>query len=49
MGGCIILSALKFHADKFDKIILSAPMLGFRSEKLLMILIDIFSQNYLEK
>tara|TARA_B100000965_G_scaffold398634_1_gene417102 strand:+ start:1319 stop:2260 length:942 start_codon:yes stop_codon:yes gene_type:complete len=42
MGGCIILSALKFHADKFDKIILSAPMLGFRSEKLLMILIDIF-------
>ena len=42
MGGCIILSALKFHADKFDKIILSAPMLGFQSEKLLMMLIDIF-------
>ena len=42
MGGCIMLSALKFHANKFDKIILSAPMLGFRSEKLLMILIDIF-------
>ena len=42
MGGCIMLSALKFYADKFDKIILSSPMLGFRSEKLLMILIDIF-------
>ena len=42
MGGFIMLSALKFYSDKFDKIILSAPMLGFKSEKLLMILIEIF-------
>ena len=42
MGGCIMLSALELHAEKFNKIILSAPMLGFKSEKLLMLLIDIF-------
>ena len=42
MGGCILLSALKKNAHKFEKIILSAPMLGFRSEKLLMNMIEIF-------
>ncbi len=43
MGGCILLSALKKNAHKFEKIILSAPMLGFRSEKLLMNMIEIFN------
>ena len=36
MGGCILLSFLKTHNDVFDRVILSAPMLGFRNEKLLM-------------
>tara|TARA_Y100001960_G_scaffold120665_1_gene128997 strand:+ start:708 stop:1655 length:948 start_codon:yes stop_codon:yes gene_type:complete len=36
MGGCILLSFLKTHDDVFDRVILSAPMLGFRNEKLLM-------------
>ncbi len=42
MGGFILLSGLKKKQIEFDKVILSAPMLGFRSEKLLMKLIDIF-------
>ena len=42
MGGCILLSSLKRNEGKFEKIILSAPMLGFRSEKLLMSIIEIF-------
>ena len=42
MGGFILLSALKKNQIKFDKVILSAPMLGFRSEKLLLKIIDIF-------
>tara|TARA_B100001996_G_C18670939_1_gene596716 strand:+ start:468 stop:1409 length:942 start_codon:yes stop_codon:yes gene_type:complete len=42
MGGFILLSTLKKNQIEFDKIILSAPMLGFRSEKLLMKMIDIF-------
>ena len=31
MGGCILLSYLKIW-KKLDKVILSAPMLGFRNE-----------------
>ena len=42
MGGFILLSALKKNQIKFDKVILSAPMLGFRAEKLLLKIIDIF-------
>ena len=42
MGGCILLSALRKNESKFEKIILSAPMLGFRSEKLLMTMVEIF-------
>ena len=41
MGGCILLSFLKGHIDKFDRIILSAPMLGFRNEKFIMPLITL--------
>jgi len=36
MGGCILLSFLKGHKNIFDKIILSAPMLGFRNETIVM-------------
>ena len=35
MGGCIMLSALHEHSDKFSKGILSAPMLGFKNERFL--------------
>ena len=41
MGGCIVLSSLKYSGKKFEKIILSAPMLGFKNEKFLMPLIDV--------
>lgn len=41
MGGCILLSFLKENEKIFDKVILSAPMLGFKGEKLLLPLIDI--------
>jgi len=36
MGGCLLLSSLPELQEKFKAIILSAPMLGFRSEKLLI-------------
>lgn len=36
MGGCIIFSSLKKNEEMFDKIILSAPMLGFRNERFLL-------------
>jgi len=36
MGGCILLSFLKEHKNIFDRVILSAPMLGFRNEKIIM-------------
>lgn len=42
MGGCILLSSLFKNPDTFDGMILSAPMLGFRNEHLLMSLIPIF-------
>ncbi len=35
MGGCLMLSALHNHPEKFSKMILSAPMLGFKNEKFL--------------
>ena len=41
MGGCILLSFLKKNDEIFDKVILSAPMLGFRGEKILLPLIAI--------
>ena len=52
MGGCILLSFLKTHDDVFDRVILSAPMLGFRNEKLLMPFISLANilfpkKNYL--
>ena len=43
MGGCILLSYLKEFGKKLDKVILSAPMLGFRNEKILFPLINIIS------
>jgi len=36
MGGCILLSTLKENPKLFDKVILSAPMLGFRNENFLL-------------
>jgi len=36
MGGCILLSYLKENDEVFEKVILSAPMLGFRNERVLM-------------
>lgn len=36
MGGCLMLSAFYNHPTLFSKGILSAPMLGFKNEKLLM-------------
>ena len=48
MGGCLMLSALKKNGKKFHKMILSAPMLGFKNEILLMPLIffsNIFSSK----
>ena len=52
MGGCLMLSAFHNHPTIFSKGILSAPMLGFKNEKLLMALssiMNIFSneQDYL--
>ena len=41
MGGFILLSTLKNNKVKFEKVILSAPMLGFNSEKILMKVIDL--------
>lgn len=43
MGGCLMLSAMYKHPDFFDKAILSAPMLGFKNEILLMPIITILS------
>ena len=43
MGGCILLYFLKENEKQLDKVILSAPMLGFRSEKFLMPMIEFFS------
>ena len=36
MGGCIILSSLEENDMVFDKVVLSAPMLGFKNESFLM-------------
>ena len=52
MGGCIMLSALKKNEKKFDKIILSSPMLGFKNELILLPMIKLFSllfpkENYM--
>ncbi len=52
MGGCILLSTLRSFSNIFDKVILSAPMLGFKNEKLLLPFIEIASflfnkENYL--
>tara|TARA_B100000427_G_scaffold327156_1_gene337293 strand:+ start:2237 stop:3175 length:939 start_codon:yes stop_codon:yes gene_type:complete len=41
MGGCILLSSLKSYQNIFDKVLLSAPMLGFRNEKFLLPFIEI--------
>ena len=41
MGGCLILSSLKENGHKFSKVILSAPMLGFKNEFFLMPLISL--------
>tara|TARA_B100001540_G_scaffold228736_1_gene202889 strand:+ start:528 stop:1490 length:963 start_codon:yes stop_codon:yes gene_type:complete len=49
MGGCLILSSLKENGHKFSKVILSAPMLGFKNEFFLMPLIslaNIFFSKY---
>ena len=35
MGGCLMLSAFYDHKKKFDRGILSAPMLGFKNERFL--------------
>ncbi len=43
MGGCILLSSLKNNEENFHKVILSAPMLGFKNEKFLMPFIDIIN------
>ncbi len=43
MGGCIILSSLVNHDQDFKAVILSAPMLGFKNERLLNILIKLSS------
>ena len=43
MGGCILLSSLKKNENIFPKLILSAPMLGFRNEKFLMPFISLTS------
>ena len=48
MGGCLMLSAMYKHPDFFDKAILSAPMLGFKNEILLMpviAILSLFSKN----
>ena len=52
MGGCIILNALKENNQLFEKVILSAPMLGFKNEKLLLPFIKLLhifgnKENYL--
>jgi|TARA_B100001105_G_scaffold250202_1_gene238196 lysophospholipase len=52
MGGCIMLSALYKHKKTFNSVVLSAPMLGFRNESLLMPLISLMrlmnmGQSYL--
>ena len=38
MGGCLMLSSLKKHDSDFDALLLSAPMLGFKYEKLLSLI-----------
>ena len=43
MGGCILLSSLKKNENIFQKLILSAPMLGFKNEKFLMPFISLTS------
>ena len=43
MGGCIMLSSLEKHDNDFDAMILSAPMLGFKNEKLLRPIIKLSS------
>ena len=43
MGGCLILSVLPKLQNDIKAVILSAPMLGFKNEKLLNILIGLFS------
>ena len=43
MGGCILLSFIKQNVNTFDKCILSAPMLGFNNEKLLLPLISLIN------
>ncbi|SVC68478.1 uncharacterized protein METZ01_LOCUS321332, partial [marine metagenome] len=48
MGGCLMLSAMYKHPDFFDKAILSAPMLGFKNEILLIpviAILSLFSKN----
>jgi len=52
MGGCILLSKLKESPKIFDKVILSAPMLGLHNENFLMPFIALitkfgFKENYL--
>ncbi len=42
MGGCILLSSLFRNQNSFNAVILSAPMLGFKNEKILMFLATIF-------
>ena len=48
MGGCLMLSSLKNHDNDFDALILSAPMLGFKYEKLLS-LISLISFPFTKK
>ena len=43
MGGCLVLSSLQELQKDFKAVILSAPMLGFKSEKFLMLLINFLS------
>lgn len=52
MGGCIMLNSLKANSKLFEKVILSAPMLGFRNERFLMPFIKLMflfgnKKNYL--
>ncbi len=43
MGGCILLSSLRSYPNLFNKLILSAPMLGFKNERFLLPFIEIAS------
>ena len=49
MGGCILLSSLFLKQNNFDAMILSAPMLGFKNEKILMYLLPILNLFYNKK